>query len=94
MAAQTFRISRSNVVGKSAETSGEGCYLKDGDSFYVQLRPPVMDTFRRLGIEPDKHFKGKVVKVTGLLQPGPSPSQPGEFQIMVNDLTQIEVVRE
>jgi RNA polymerase sigma factor (sigma-70 family) len=92
-AAQTFRISRSNVVGDSAGTS-EGCYLTDGDSFSVQLLPPVMDTIRRLGIEPDKHFKGKVVQVTGLLQKGPSPSQFGEFQIMVNDLTQIVVVRE
>src|SRR5439155_1497095 len=60
--AQTFQISRSNVVGKSAGTSGEGCSLKDGDSFAVQLRPPVMDTIRRLGIEPDKHFQGKVVQ--------------------------------
>jgi len=51
-----------------------------------------MDTMMRLGIEPDKHFNGKMVQVTGLLQPGPSPSQPGEVQIMVNDLTQIEVV--
>jgi len=90
--AQTFLISRSNVVGKSAGSSGEGCYLKDGDSFYVQLRPPVMDTIRRLGIEPDKHFKGKVVQVTGRLQSGPSPFEPSQFQIMVNDLTQIVVV--
>jgi hypothetical protein len=53
-----------------------------------------MDTLRRLGIEPDKHFKGKVVRVTGHLQKGPSPYQPDQVQIMVKDLTQIEVVRE
>src|SRR5262249_5078637 len=51
-AARTFLISRSNVVGKSAGFSGEGegLILKGGDSFAVQLPPPVMDTIRRLGI--------------------------------------------
>ena len=60
-------------------------------SFGVEER---LDTIRRLGIEPDKHFKGKVVQVTGLLQPGQPAHGTGQFQIMVSDLTQIEVVRE
>jgi RNA polymerase sigma factor (sigma-70 family) len=88
-AAQMMRISKSNVVGKFAGFSAAFILLKDGDSFSVRLVPPAMDTIKRLGIEPDKHFKGKVVQVTGLLQPGPSPSL---FQIVVNDLTQIVVV--
>jgi hypothetical protein len=53
-----------------------------------------MDAIRRLGIEPDKHFKGKVVQVTGHLQPGQPHFGTGEFQIVVEDLSQIEVVRE
>jgi hypothetical protein len=90
-AVQTLRVSNSNVI---YEDSGyhEVFILKDGDSFCVQLLPPATDTIRRLGIEPDKHFKGKVVQVTGLLQPGQPAFGTGQFQIAVTDLTQIEVV--
>jgi RNA polymerase sigma factor (sigma-70 family) len=88
-AAQMTLISKSNVVGKPAGFSGGFILLKDGDSFSVRVVPPAMDTIKRLGIDPDKHFKGEVVQVTGLLEPGPSP---GLFQILVNDLTQIEHV--
>ena len=74
--------------------------LKAGDSLIVQLLPPAMDTFKRLGIEPEKHFKGKMVQVTGKLGPGPFVNllppglYPDQFQITGIDLSQIEVVRE
>lgn len=91
---QTFQITKSNAVGEPAGSSGEGCYLKADDGFSVELIPTVMDAIRRLGIEPDKHFKGKVIRVTGPLQAGPSPSAMEQFQILVSDLTQLEVVKE
>ena len=57
--------------------------LKDGGSFSVRLVPPAMYTIMRLGIEPDKHFSGKVVRVTELVEPDPAgPS----FHIRVDDL--------
>jgi RNA polymerase sigma factor (sigma-70 family) len=90
-AVQTLRVSKSNVVGKSAGFS-ERLILKGGDSFAVQLLEPVVDTIKRLGI-PDKHFTGKVVKVTGPLQPGQPAFGTGQYQIVVTDLTQFEVVR-
>jgi hypothetical protein len=64
--------------------------LKEGGSFSVRLVPPAMYTIMRLGIEPDEHFNGKVVRVTGLLEPDPSGLS---FQIRVDDLTQFQVVR-
>jgi hypothetical protein len=92
--AQVFWPSDSNVVGKVAG-SHEALILKDSESlecFAVQIRPPVMDTIRRLGIEPGKHFEGKIVQVTGPLQPGQPASGTGKFQIVVDDLTQFKVV--
>jgi hypothetical protein len=65
--------------------------LKDGGSFSVRLVPPAMYTIMRLDIEPVKHFSGKVVRVTGLVQPDPAgPS----FHIRVDDLTQFLVMKE
>ena len=100
-AAQVIRISNSGAFHETA-TAGyrEGLILRDSDSFAsqysfaVQLRSPAMETIRRLGIEPDKHFKGKMVQVTGLIQPGQPAAGTGQFQIVVTDLTQIEVVEE
>ncbi len=91
-AAQTIQVSKSGAFHENAGVS-ERLILKYGDSFVVQLLEPAMDTIRRLGIEPDKHFKGKVVQVTGRLQPGQPAFGTGQFQIVVKDLTQIEVVR-
>lgn len=88
---QVVQISKSSVVGEVAGFD-EGLILKDGDRFVVQLYPPVMETIRRLGIEPEQHFKGKVVQVTGVLQPGQPAFGTGEFQIVVNDLSQFAVV--
>jgi len=92
-AAETMRVSKSNVIYENVGFN-EVLILKDGDSFCVQLLPPVMDTIRRLGIEPDKHFKGTVVQVTGRLGPGQPAFGTGQFQIVVSDLTQFEVVGE
>jgi hypothetical protein len=89
-AVQTLRVSKSNVFHVDAGYT-ERFVLKDGDSFAVQLVPPAMDTIRRLGI-PDKHFAGTVVQVTGPLQPGQPAFGTGQYQIVVTDLTQIEVV--
>src|SRR5437588_4690795 len=61
--------------------------LKDGGSFSVRLVPPAMHTLLRLDIETGKHFTGKVVRVTGFVQPDPvGPS----FHIRVDDFNQAE----
>jgi RNA polymerase sigma factor (sigma-70 family) len=90
-AAETRLISKSNVVGEIGEISHEIMILREGD-FAVQIVPPAVDTIKRLGIEAEKHFKGKVVQVTGPLQPGQPFFGTGKFQIVVNDLTQLKVV--
>jgi uncharacterized protein (TIGR03067 family) len=59
--------------------------LKDDSRFSVRLVPPAMDTLMRLDIEPVKHFSGKVVRVTGLVQPDHTGSS---FHIRVDDLNQ------
>jgi RNA polymerase sigma factor (sigma-70 family) len=91
-AVQTLHVSNSNVIGESAGYH-DVFILKEADRFVVQILPPAMDTIRRLGIA-DEHFKGKVVQVTGRLQPGQPAFGTGQFQIAVTDLTQIEVVKE
>jgi len=59
--------------------------LKDDSRFSVRLVPPAMYTLMRLDIEPVKHFSGKVVRVTGLVQPDHTGSS---FHIRVDDLNQ------
>src|SRR5262245_58619247 len=96
----TMRVSKSNVVGDTRGGFDEVLILKYDDSLVVQLLPPAMDTLRRLGIAPDKHFKGKMVQVTGRLGPGPFVNllppglYPDQFQIVGADLSQIEIVGE
>jgi uncharacterized protein (TIGR03067 family) len=70
--------------------------LMDGKKFSVLLRRPVRDQIMRLGIEPAKHFSGKVIRVTGQVQPVLPPNTNGEgpFWIVVDDLKQFEVVRQ
>ena len=89
-AVKTFHVSNSNVIGENAGTH-EVFVLRENDRFVVQILPPAMDTIRRLGVS-DEHFKGKVVQVTGRLQPGQPAFGTGQFQIAVTDLTQFEVV--
>jgi uncharacterized protein (TIGR03067 family) len=59
--------------------------LKDGGSFAVTLPPSILETIARLGIDPVKHFTGKVVRVTGVIHPA-----GGSFYIVVNDLNQAQ----
>jgi hypothetical protein len=67
--------------------------LKDGGRFSVRIVPPAMNTIMRLDIEPAKHFTGKFVWVTGLVEPDPNGSS---FHIIVNDLdkSQFAVLKE
>ena len=68
--------------------------LTDGKGFSVLLRRPVRDQIIRLGIEPAKHFSGKVFRVTGRVQPVLRPDTgKGPYWIVVDDLKQFEVVR-
>jgi RNA polymerase sigma factor (sigma-70 family) len=68
--------------------------LTDGKKFSILLRRPVRDQIVRLGIEPATHFGGKVVRVTGRVQPVlPPDTGKGPFWIVVDDLNQFEVVR-
>ena len=59
--------------------------LRDGGHFAVSLAPPVPETILRLRINSVKHFTGKVIRVTGVVQPHPAESS---FYIVVNDLNQ------
>jgi RNA polymerase sigma factor (sigma-70 family) len=88
--------------GRAGNVNGpveERLILKHGDNFVVQLRSEAVPTLRRLGLDPEKHFKGKMVQVTGRLGPGPFVNllPPGlyrdQFQIPA-DLSQIEIVGE
>jgi RNA polymerase sigma factor (sigma-70 family) len=63
--------------------------LTDGGRFVVTLAQPVRGTILRLGIDPVKHFTGKVVRVTGVVR---SDSTASWFNIVVNDLNQFTVV--
>jgi RNA polymerase sigma factor (sigma-70 family) len=65
-------------------------FLHDGDKFTTRLAHAA-DQIMKRGIEPVKHFNGKVVRVTGRVE-----SEPGNrtFQMWVRDETHIEVVKE
>jgi DNA/RNA endonuclease YhcR with UshA esterase domain len=65
-------------------------FLKDGGRFTARLARAA-DQFMKLGIEPVKHFSGKVVRVTGRVEPD---SGNPSFMMWVVDLTHIEVVKE
>jgi uncharacterized protein (TIGR03067 family) len=69
--------------------------LKDGSNFSARLVPPAMYTIMRLDIDPVKHFTGKVVRVTGLVQPLLQFRQAeGPCWIDVTDLDHLEVLRQ
>ena len=70
--------------------------LTDGKRFSILLRRPVRDQIMRLGIEPAKHFSGKVIRVTGRVQPVVPPNSNGDgpFWIIVDEIKQFEVVRQ
>ena len=69
--------------------------LKDGKNFSVLLRRPARDQVIRLGIEPAKHFNGKVIRVTGRVQAELLPDKGGgPFWVILDDLKHFEVVRQ
>jgi RNA polymerase sigma factor (sigma-70 family) len=80
--------------GLQIEGYNEGPFirLKDGNKFSVLLRGPATYQIMRLGIDPAKHFSGKVIRVTGQVQPDNGKGPP--FNIVVDDLNQFEVVTE
>jgi RNA polymerase sigma factor (sigma-70 family) len=63
-------------------------FLHDGGRFTARLARAA-DQFMALGIDPVKHFSGKVVRVTGRVEPD---SGNPSFCIWVRDLTHLEVV--
>ena len=67
--------------------------LKHDGRFGVRLVPPAMNMVNRLGIEPVKHFSGKVIRATGRFQPAlAGENAKGPFWIEVDDLNQFFVV--
>jgi RNA polymerase sigma factor (sigma-70 family) len=71
---------------------GPSCYisLKDGGKFIARLGRAA-DQFMAQAIDPVKHFNGKVVRVTGRIQPD---SGNAAFMMWVVDLAHLEVVNE
>jgi RNA polymerase sigma factor (sigma-70 family) len=65
-------------------------FLKDGGRFTARMARAA-DQLMRLGIDPVKHFSGKVVRVTGRVEPD---SGNPSFMMWVVDLTHIEVMKE
>jgi len=74
----------------------EGPYIRlfASNKFSVLLRGPASYQIKRLGIEPEKHFSGKVVRATGLVHADLPDAAGPPFNIVVDDLTQFEVVKE
>jgi hypothetical protein len=62
-------------------------YLSDGGKFTARMAKTA-DQIMKLGIDPVKHFTGKVVRVTGLVEPGSGSS----IQMWVREITDIEVM--
>jgi uncharacterized protein (TIGR03067 family) len=62
-------------------------FLSDGGRFTARLAKTA-DQIMKLGIEPVKHFSGKVVRVTGRVEPDSGSS----FQMWVREITDIEVM--
>jgi hypothetical protein len=62
-------------------------FLSDGGKFTARMAKTA-DQIMKLGIEPVKHFGGKVVRVTGRVEPASGSS----FQMWVREITDIEVM--
>jgi hypothetical protein len=82
-------ILTSGAIAEGSKVSRLWVRLKDGEKFSVQLRGRVTYQIERLGIDPAKHFNDKTIRVTGQVQ---HIESAGTFQIVVDDLDQIEVV--
>jgi hypothetical protein len=68
--------------------------LKDGGKLLARIEEPARAMILNLGIEPEKYFLGKVIWVTGLVEPLPGTGAEPSFHIRVNDLTQLKVIKE
>ncbi|HEX5033033.1 MAG TPA: hypothetical protein VFW62_01015, partial [bacterium] len=68
--------------------------LKDAGKFSARIEEPARVMILRLGIEPEKYFLGKVIWITGLVEPVPGTDAEPSFHIRVKDLMQLNVVRE
>jgi RNA polymerase sigma factor (sigma-70 family) len=64
-------------------------YLHDGGNFTARLARAA-DQFMKLGVDPVKHFTGKVVRVTGRVEPHTGST----IQMWLRDLADLEVVKE
>ena len=64
-------------------------YLGDGGKFTARMAKTA-DQIMKLGIDPVKHFTGRVVRVTGQVERYSESS----FQMWVRELADIEVVKE
>ena len=83
-------IATGGVIPVGSKVSRLWVRLRDGEKFSVQLRGRVTFQIERLGLEPAKYFNDKTIRATGQLQ---SFENAGTFQIVLDDLDQIEVVR-
>jgi hypothetical protein len=80
----------SGAIAEGSQISRLQVRLKDGNNLSVRVTGRVTYWIERLGIDPAKHFSDKTVRVTGRVQ---HVESAGAFQIVVDDLNQIEVVR-
>jgi hypothetical protein len=64
-------------------------FLQDGRKFTARLAKAA-DQFMKLGVEPVKHFTGKVVRDTGRVEPDAGNAS---FQMWVRDLADLEVLK-
>jgi RNA polymerase sigma factor (sigma-70 family) len=92
-----YKVSSVEVTpleGLQIEGFAEGPFIRlyAGGKFSVLLMGEASHRIVRLGIEPGKHFSGKVVRVTGHVRPDNDDSP--NFNIVVDDLDQFEVVQE
>jgi RNA polymerase sigma factor (sigma-70 family) len=93
--AVTVQFKVAKVVAMPNPAGGFGgpvyyIFLSDGGKFTARLAKAA-DQLMKLGVEPVKHFTGKVVRVTGRVEPDAGKSS---FQMWVRDLADIEVVKE
>jgi hypothetical protein len=80
----------SGAVPEGSQFSRLQVRLKDGNNFSVRVTGRVTYWIERLGIDPAKHLSDKIVRVTGKVQ---QVESSGAFQIVVDDLNHIEVLR-
>jgi RNA polymerase sigma factor (sigma-70 family) len=87
-----FKVASVEVTGPYVGFGGPAyyIYLKDGGRFYARLIVHDSHEIKKLGIERVTDLSGKVVRVTGRVEPSGDTS----FMMWVRDLNNIEVVKE